>query len=133
MNWIAKLFAGGNPIKDAGEAIDSIFTSDEERLQAKAVLVKLEGEFEQALQAQFTERWKADMASDSLLSKNIRPATWALTTILLVACIAASPWKSLPDPAWTLLTTAWVTITGLYVPAREIGKGIVNWRKNDVK
>lgn len=129
MGWLAKLFGGGNPIKDAGDSLDKLFTSDEERAQAQAVLAELEGRFEMALQEQFTERWKADMASDSALSKNIRPATWGLLTLLLVVCVAASPWKSLPDAAWTLLTTAWVTITGLYVPAREIGKGIINWRK----
>ena len=129
MSWLSKLFVGGNPIKDAGDSLDKLFTSDEERMQAHAALAKLEADLETALQAQFTERWKADMASDSWLSKNIRPGTWGLLTALLVTAITASPWKALPDSAWTLLTTAWVTITGLYVPAREVGKAIVNWQK----
>lgn len=45
-----------------------------------------------AEEANVSERWKADMASDSMLSKNIRPATliYILTAYLLFAGLSAA-------------------------------------------
>ena len=37
-------------------------------------------------QEQVTERWKADMSSDSKLSKNIRPAVLIYLTVIFTAC-----------------------------------------------
>ena len=79
-----KLFKAitGSLLKDVGKVIDSLHTSEEERLEAKR---KLEELFEQAdkdAQSQVTERWKFDMQSDSFLSKNIRPVVLIFLTVM---------------------------------------------------
>ena len=129
MGWLASLFGGGNPIKDAMDGLDNLFTSDDERLKGQAILLELEGKFKAAFEEQMTKRWQADMASDSWLSKNIRPGTWALMTVLLVGVVAASFFVPVDAGIKQLVQMAWITITGLYVPAREAGKALVNWQK----
>lgn len=45
IRWLAQLFTTGTPVEPVqaiGNVIDSVFTSDEERLQAQAVLKKIE-------------------------------------------------------------------------------------------
>ena len=146
MSWLSTLFkGGGNPIKDAGEALDNLFTSDDERNQARIVLAELEGKLETAVNEQITSRWKADMASDSVLSKNVRPLMWiglgVFYALLSIVHIALTNWGveieevitySRPGvPAIVLSGTlnVFLTLTAAYVGFREIGKGIINWKK----
>lgn len=129
MNIWKMIFGGGNPIKDAGDAFDKVFTSDEERLAGRAVLRDLESQLTLGLQKFSTDVWKADMASDSWLSKNIRPMTWGLMTLLLIGVVGASFKVEMDEAIVNLVKTAWMTITSLYVPARMIDKGLVNWQK----
>ena len=91
MSWLSDMFSSsvGTVIEKAGQAIDSLVTSDEEKLKLKNELVKIELDAkskseELALEydKQLTERHKNDMASDSWLSKNIRPL--ALIYILVM-------------------------------------------------
>ena len=58
-------------IKDVGNVIDKLTTTDEERLAAKQKIQELLEKADQDAQTQITERWKLDMQSDSFLSKNI--------------------------------------------------------------
>ena len=123
MSWLTALFGGSNPIKDFGDAADKMFTTDEERLKFRNELVQLESKLELALHEQYTERWKADMTSDNKLSKNVRPGTWIAITVLLILTVGIDALWVKVDPATKqLVQMAWITITGLYVPAREIGK-----------
>ena len=73
----------GGLIKDVGGVIDKLTTTDEERLAAKHKIQELLEQADKDAQAQVTDRWKADMASDSFLSKNIRPLVLIYLTILL--------------------------------------------------
>lgn len=41
MSWFTNLFSAKEPIEAVGNVFDKLFTSDEERLQAEAVLTKL--------------------------------------------------------------------------------------------
>lgn len=75
-------------VEKTGNAIDSLVTSDEERLALKNELIKIQQqETENArkhiemMEGQITERHKTDMKSDSWLSKNIRPMTMIFLTI----------------------------------------------------
>ena len=72
MKKILQLITGGL-VKDIGDVIDKVTTTDEERLAAKQKIQELLEKADNDAQTQVTERWKLDMQSDSFLSKNIRP------------------------------------------------------------
>lgn len=72
----------GGLLKDIGDVIDKVTTTDEERLQAKQKIQELLEEADKDAQEQVTERWKYDMQSDSFLSKNIRPLTLVFLTVM---------------------------------------------------
>lgn len=75
----------GNVIKDVGEVLDNLITTDEERLEAKQKITKILEQADKEAQEQVTERWKFDMASDSVLSKNIRPMVLIYLTVIFTA------------------------------------------------
>ena len=81
MKKVLSLITGGL-IKDVGSVIDSLTTTDEERLEAKQKLQELLEKADQDAQSQITERWKLDMQSDSFLSKNIRPLVLIYLTVI---------------------------------------------------
>lgn len=81
MKKILSLLTGGL-IKDVGNVIDKLTTTDEERLAAKQKIQELLEKADQDAQTQITERWKVDMQSDSFLSKNIRPLVLVYLTII---------------------------------------------------
>ena len=81
MKKLLSLISGGL-IKDIGGVIDSLTTTDEERLEAKQKLQELLEKADQDAQGQITERWKLDMQSDSFLSKNIRPLVLIYLTVI---------------------------------------------------
>lgn len=62
-------------IDSTGKAIDRIVTSKEEAGKLKNEFAKTAEDFYLKAQGELTERLKADMTSDSWLSKNVRPMT----------------------------------------------------------
>ena len=60
-------------IGNAGEILDEVITTDEERLDAKRKLKELILNHQAEMERNISDRWKADMNSDSWLSKNVRP------------------------------------------------------------
>ncbi len=70
----------GTLVKDIGNVIDNLTTTDEERLEAKRSIQELLEKADKDAQEQVTERWKLDMQSDSFLSKNIRPLIMVFLT-----------------------------------------------------
>jgi hypothetical protein len=88
MKKLLSLLSGGI-IKDVGNVIDKLTTTDEERLAAKQKIQELLEKADQDAQVQVTERWKMDMQSDSFLSKNIRPLVLVyLTSIFTILAFA---------------------------------------------
>ena len=84
MKKLLSLLTGGL-IKDVGNVIDKLTTTDEERLAAKQKIQELLEKADQDAQTQITERWKLDMQSDSFLSKNIRPLVLVYLTVIFTA------------------------------------------------
>ena len=84
MKKILSILTGGL-IKDVGNVIDKLTTTDEERLAAKQKIQELLEKADQDAQTQITERWKLDMQSDSFLSKNIRPLVLIYLTVIFTA------------------------------------------------
>jgi len=60
MKKLLSLLTGGL-IKDVGNVIDKLTTTDEERLAAKQKIQELLEKADQDAQTQVTERWKMDM------------------------------------------------------------------------
>ena len=86
MKKLLSLLSGGL-IKDVGNVIDKLTTTDEERLAAKQKIQELLEKADQDAQTQITERWKVDMQSDSFLSnsgfKKHKPSLIMLPTRIL--------------------------------------------------
>ena len=81
MNKIFKWLTG-SLIKDVGSVIDNLTTSKEEKLEAQRKITEILEKADKEAQEQVTERWKADMVSDSWLSKNIRPIVLIYLTFI---------------------------------------------------
>ena len=72
----------GGVVKEIGNAIDKLTTTEEEKLIIKKQVQEILEKADSDAQAQVTERWKSDMASDSFLSKNIRPMVLIYLTVI---------------------------------------------------
>ena len=83
MGILNKLFNSGELVKEVGNTIDKLTTSDQERLQAKKEIKEVLLDYEKSMQEQVTSRWLSDN-NGSLLTKNIRPLTLAFMTFMFV-------------------------------------------------
>ena len=122
-----KLFSGGaaDLVKNVGGVIDNLHTSKEEKLTAEQKIKELVANYEVEMEKNITDRWKADMNSDSWLSKNVRP----LVLIFLVVCtmlmifIDAGTISFTVEEKWTdLLQLVLITVIGAYFGGRSIEK-----------
>jgi len=79
-----KLFAWltGGVIKEIGNAIDKLTTTEEEKLEIKKQVQIILEKADNNAQQQVTDRWNADMNSDSWLPKNIRPLVLVFLTFV---------------------------------------------------
>ena len=122
-----KLFAGGaaDLIKNVGGVIDNLHTSKEEKLEAANKIKDMIMGYEAEMQKQVTERWKVDMASDSWLSKNIRPLVLiflCVSTVLLIF-IDAGVISFEVKASWVdLLQLVLITVIGAYFGGRSLEK-----------
>ncbi len=83
MDILTKIFGGSDLVKEVGKIADDLITSKEEKIILKQQIEAKILEHESNMQNQISERWKADMNSDSWLSKNIRPLTLAFLLFAL--------------------------------------------------
>ncbi len=127
MSILTSLFSGGaaDLVKGVGGVIDNLHTSKEEKLAAEQKIKELISSYETQMEANITDRWKADMNSDSWLSKNVRP----LVLIFLVVCtvlmifIDAGTISFTVEEKWTdLLQLVLITVIGAYFGGRSFEK-----------
>ena len=127
MGVLNKLFSGGASklVESVGGVLDNIITTDDEKLEAKRKLKELILSHEAEMQRNVTDRWQADMNSDSWLSKNVRP----LVLIFLVVCtmlmifIDAGTIAFTVEEKWTdLLQLVLITVIGAYFGGRSFEK-----------
>ena len=114
-----------NLIGNAGEILDQVITTDEERLEAKRKLKELMLSHEAQMEQNITDRWKSDMASDSWLSKNVRPLMliFVMVCTMLLIFIDAGFIAFEVEEKWTdLLTVVLITIVGSYFGGRSLEK-----------
>tara|TARA_R110002012_G_scaffold10129_2_gene46961 strand:+ start:1331 stop:1723 length:393 start_codon:yes stop_codon:yes gene_type:complete len=123
----SKIFTSGASelVKEVGSVVDDLTTSDEERLLAKQKLEQMIFDFESKMQQEVTERWKADMQSDSWLSKNVRPLTlmFLVVSTVLMIFIDAGAINFVVDSNWKdLLQVVLITVIGAYFGGRSYEK-----------
>jgi hypothetical protein len=132
MKKILQLITGGL-VKDIGDVIDKVTTTDEERLAAKQKIQELLEKADNDAQTQVTERWKLDMQSDSFLSKNIRPLVMVFLTAMftLLAFTDGNIGQfTIQKEYIPIFQTLLVTVYGAYFVGRTWEKGKNNGKKD---
>ena len=127
MNILGTIFSGGakDLVEGVGNVVDELHTSKEEKLAARLKMKELISNYETEMEKTITDRWKADMQSDSWLSKNIRPMTLAFLVVstVLMIFIDAGTINFTVETKWTdLLQIVLITVIGAYFGGRSLEK-----------
>ena len=127
MSVLTKIFSGGATelVKGVGGVIDNLHTSKEEKLEAERKIKELVATYEVEMEKQISDRWKADMNSDSWLSKNVRPMVliFLVVSTVLMIFIDAGTIKFEVQSKWTdLLQLVLITVIGAYFGGRSLEK-----------
>ena len=127
MSILTSIFSSGATelVKGVGGVIDSLHTSDEEKLEAEQKVKELIASYEVQMEKEISSRWNADMKSDSWLSKNVRPLVLiflVIATVLLIF-IDAGAINFTVEAKWTdLLQLVLITVIGAYFGGRSLEK-----------
>ena len=127
MSILGKIFSSGanELVKGVGGVIDELHTSKEEKLEAERKIKDMIMGYEANMQQQVTKRWKVDMASDSWLSKNIRPLVLiflVVSTVLMIFIDAGVIAFEVKDTWVDLLQLVLITVIGAYFGGRSLEK-----------
>ena len=127
MSILTKIFSSGATelIKGVGGVIDNLHTSKEEKLEAERKIQTLIANHEAEMEKNITDRWKMDMASDSWLSKNIRPLVLVflvVSTVLMIFIDAGAISFNVEDKWTDLLQLVLITVIGAYFGGRSLEK-----------
>ena len=127
MSILTKIFSSGATelIKGVGGVIDNLHTSKEEKLEAERKIQDLIANHEVEMEKNITDRWKMDMASDSWLSKNIRPLVlvFLVVSTVLMIFIDAGTINFVVEDKWPdLLQLVLITVIGAYFGGRSLEK-----------
>jgi hypothetical protein len=124
------MFPLGALLDIGGKILDKVFPDPAQAEQAKLKLLEMQqnGELAQiaadtAEQQELTKRQQADMASDSTLSKNIRPATLVFILIVYSAFATMSAWDIEVNNNYVELLGQWgMLIMSFYFGGRTLEK-----------
>ena len=131
MSILGKMFSGGaaDLINSVGDVVANLHTSKEEKLAAQHKIKKLVANYEVEMEKNITDRWKADMNSDSWLSKNVRPIIliFLVVSTVLMIFIDAGTIQFTVEQKWTdLLQLVLITVIGAYFGGRSFEKSKKN-------
>ena len=127
MSILTKIFAGGADklVDSVGGVLDNLTTTKAEKLEAKRKLEELILNHEAEMQRNVTDRWNADMNSDSWLSKNVRPMVLiflVVCTVLMIFIDAGTIAFEVEDKWVDLLQLVLITVIGAYFGGRSLEK-----------
>ena len=127
MSILGTIFSGGATelVKGVGGVIDDLHTSEEEKLEATQKIKELVSNYEVEMEKTITDRWKSDMASDSWMSKNVRPMVliFLVVSTVLMIFIDAGVISFNVEAKWTdLLQLVLITVIGAYFGGRSLEK-----------
>ena len=127
MSILTKIFSSGasDLIGSIGGVVDNLTTSKEEKLEAERKIKELVSNYEVEMEKIITDRWKSDMASDSWMSKNVRPMVliFLVVSTVLLMFIDAGVLSFNVEAKWTdLLQLVLITVIGAYFGGRSLEK-----------
>ena len=127
MSILTKIFSSGasDLVGSIGEVVDDLTTSKEEKLEAERKIKELVANYEVEMEKTITDRWKSDMASDSWMSKNVRPLVliFLVVSTVLMMFIDAGVLSFNVEAKWTdLLQLVLITVIGAYFGGRSLEK-----------
>ena len=127
MGVLNKLFSGGASklVESVGGVLDNVITTKDEKLEAKRLLKQVILNHEAEMEKNITDRWSADMNSDSWLSKNVRPMVliFLVASTVLMIFIDAGTINFTVEEKWTeLLQLVLITVIGAYFGGRSLEK-----------
>lgn len=132
MSWFTNIFSSGvsGVIDSVCTAIDKLVTSDEEKMQLKNELIKIEleaknkaDELNFKYEEEVTKRHQADMTSDNWISKSIRPITLMFILIMYSLLSIASGFKFEVTESYVELLGQWgMLIMSFYFGGRTVEK-----------
>ena len=127
MSILNKIFSGGTKelVEGVGGVLDNLTTTKGEKLEAKRKIQELVSNYETKMEQNITDRWKADMNSDSWLSKNVRPLVliFLVVSTVLMIFIDAGTIAFEVEAKWTdLLQLVLITVIGAYFGGRTMEK-----------
>ena len=127
MSILNKIFSGGTKelVEGVGGVLDNLSTTKEEKLEAQRKIQELVSDYETKMEQNITDRWKADMNSDSWLSKNVRPLVliFLVVSSVLMIFIDAGTIAFEVEAKWTdLLQLVLITVIGAYFGGRTMEK-----------
>jgi len=127
MSILTSIFSGGakDLVEGVGGVIDDLHTSEEEKLEAAQKIKELISNYEVEMEKTITDRWKSDMASDSWMSKNVRPMVliFLVVSTVLMIFIDAGVISFNVEAKWTdLLQLVLITVIGAYFGGRSLEK-----------
>lgn len=134
MALLKKLFSAGatDLIKNVGEVVDEIHTSKEEKEQLKIKFKEMLLSYEEKLNKEVTERWRADLNSDNKLSKNIRPLALIFISVVfvIISFMDGNLGSFKLNPSYIpVYQTLLLSIYGAYFVGRTINK--INAKKSE--
>ena len=112
-------------LESAGSIVDNLVTTDAEKKEAKRKLKELVLNHQAKIESNITDRWKVDMASDSWLSKNVRPLVlvFVIVCTMLLIFIDAGFIDFKVESKWVdLLQLLLITIVASYFGGRSLEK-----------
>mgnify|MGYP001221062446 FL=1 len=112
-------------LESAGSIVDNLVTTDAEKKEAKRKLKELVLNHQAKIESNITDRWKVDMASDSWLSKNVRPLVlvFVIVCTMLLIFIDAGFIDFKVEGKWVdMLQLLLITIVASYFGGRSIEK-----------
>ena len=125
---LAKIFGGAavSVAEKLGNVVNKFVHTKEEKAAFEKEMTEIFINAEAEQQKNVTERWKADMASDSKLSKSVRPVTLIflfVSTVLLIFIDSGFINFAVDDEWKELLKMLLITITAAYFGGRSYEKG----------
>jgi len=107
--------------------VDKLHTSDDERLEAKAVLLQLQTslmsqtlDYEKQIAASQRDIIVAETQANSWLTRSWRPIT--MLTFVALVVISQFTGMAIPDPLWTLIQLG----LGGYLGGRSVEKSVAS-------
>ena len=127
MSILNKIFSGGAKelVEGVGGVLDNLTTTKEEKLEAQRKIQELVSDYETKMEQNITDRWKADMNSDSWLSKNVRPLVLiflVISTVLMIFIDAGTIAFEVEEKWTDLLQIVLITVIGAYFGGRTMEK-----------